>query len=115
MVARVSLSLTSLIISVISLSLLLLWCTTTTTFIRPYPPPIPITKPQEQQYYQTLSTRRALIDKKKLSPSTNFDFTPFIHAHQQHHHQHPSHGTEINPLYGVEMRLVPTGPNPLHH
>ncbi|KAG9137141.1 hypothetical protein Leryth_011961 [Lithospermum erythrorhizon] len=36
-----------------------------------------------------------------------------------HHHKHrghaPSRGTEIDPLYGVEKRLVPSGPNPLHH
>ncbi|KMZ56145.1 hypothetical protein ZOSMA_99G00760 [Zostera marina] len=24
-------------------------------------------------------------------------------------------GLEIDPRYGVEKRLVPTGPNPLHH
>uniref|UniRef100_A0A0A9F8A4 Uncharacterized protein n=1 Tax=Arundo donax TaxID=35708 RepID=A0A0A9F8A4_ARUDO len=50
------------------------------------------------------------------------------HLHHQHHHHHadrwnrhgipPSavgNGEEIDPLYGVQKRLVPTGPNPLHH
>ncbi|KAG9449554.1 hypothetical protein H6P81_009519 [Aristolochia fimbriata] len=52
--------------------------------------------------------------------------------HHHHHHQHRHHGQhsssspvvvaepggdphEIDPRYGVEKRLVPTGPNPLHH
>ncbi|RCV06221.1 hypothetical protein SEVIR_1G144900v4 [Setaria viridis] len=50
------------------------------------------------------------------------------HQHHQHHHHHvdrwnrqgipPSSvgkGEEIDPRYGVQKRLVPTGPNPLHH
>ncbi|OAY50228.1 hypothetical protein MANES_05G118800v8 [Manihot esculenta] len=61
---------------------------------------------------QTLSNRRML--------STKFDFTPFLKkSHRIHHwhlpvHPHPA-GTEIDPRYGAEKRLVPTGPNPLHH
>ncbi|GMI75383.1 CLAVATA3/ESR-RELATED 13 [Hibiscus trionum] len=45
--------------------------------------------------------------------ATEFDFTPF----RKHHRQHsPLPGdNEIDPRYGVEKRLVPTGPNPLHH
>ncbi|CAL4900864.1 unnamed protein product [Urochloa decumbens] len=50
------------------------------------------------------------------------------HQHHQHHHGHhrwnrqgipPSavgNGEEeIDPRYGVQKRMVPTGPNPLHH
>ncbi|KAK4773374.1 hypothetical protein SAY87_028393 [Trapa incisa] len=58
-----------------------------------------------------------------------YDFTPFInnrHHHQHHRHRHRHHhhhhrdplgpaGSQIDPIYGAEKRLVPTGPNPLHH
>ncbi|XP_048565182.1 protein FON2 SPARE1-like [Triticum urartu] len=51
------------------------------------------------------------------------------HHHRQRHHRLPSKwnwqrvppsaapgdGEEVDPRYGVEKRLVPTGPNPLHH
>lgn len=54
------------------------------------------------------------------------------HKHHHHHHRHhadqrwnwhgvipPSAGGEgdeaIDPRYGVQKRLVPSGPNPLHH
>ncbi|KAH7682499.1 hypothetical protein IHE45_05G125400 [Dioscorea alata] len=51
------------------------------------------------------------------------------HHHHHHHHHHVHHqlqhqqlqppieddGNEIDPRYGVEKRLVPSGPNPLHH
>lgn len=76
----------------------------------------------------TFIARRALASK--------FDR---LHRHRHHHHRHHSHpvglesnsrmgldvvpaslspvddGNEIDPRYGVEKRLVPTGPNPLHH
>uniref|UniRef100_A0A6N2MTL7 CLAVATA3/ESR-like protein n=1 Tax=Salix viminalis TaxID=40686 RepID=A0A6N2MTL7_SALVM len=54
---------------------------------------------------------------------SEFDFTPFQKHHQQQH-ENPFPGedehkkaarSEIDPRYGVEKRLVPTGPNPLHH
>ncbi|KAI3726812.1 hypothetical protein L1987_66618 [Smallanthus sonchifolius] len=125
MVARVSRSPATLISLIsLSLSLLLLWCTitTTTTIILRHPPPIAtairiIKQDQEDQHYISLSTRRALRDKNAASQSTEFDFTPFVHGqqHQHQHHQHPARGSEIDPRYGVEMRLVPSGPNPLHH
>ncbi|KAK1321151.1 CLAVATA3/ESR (CLE)-related protein 13 [Acorus calamus] len=63
-----------------------------------------------------------------------FDFSPFLaKQHRQHRHRHHRHGAshrnpapsggggdgggggDIDPRYGVEKRLVPTGPNPLHH
>nr|KYP55648.1 hypothetical protein KK1_001870 [Cajanus cajan] len=63
-------------------------------------------------------------NRKILATGPGFDFTPFLHRHRHHHH-HPRHHhrshmpqpnqTEIDPRYGVEKRLVPTGPNPLHH
>lgn len=31
------------------------------------------------------------------------------------HHDHQDHHDEIDPRYGVEKRLVPSGPNPLHN
>ncbi|XP_054820942.1 protein FON2 SPARE1-like [Prosopis cineraria] len=68
----------------------------------------------------------ALNRNRKLLAS-KFDFTPFVHRrhhHRRHHHHHrrshttahppPSEG-QIDPRYGVDKRLVPTGPNPLHH
>ncbi|KAK7330205.1 hypothetical protein VNO77_24392 [Canavalia gladiata] len=62
---------------------------------------------------------------RKLLATGGFDFTPFLRRHHRHHHRHRHHHhrthmpepkeTEIDPRYGVEKRLVPTGPNPLHH
>ncbi|KAL5208554.1 hypothetical protein ABZP36_032989 [Zizania latifolia] len=58
------------------------------------------------------------------------------HSHHHHGHQHTHHrgvgggidrwnrhgvpspagpGDEVDPRFGVQKRLVPTGPNPLHH
>ncbi|KAL1325987.1 hypothetical protein HN51_036029 [Arachis hypogaea] len=60
--------------------------------------------------------------RKMLATTTRFNFSPFLHhqrhhRHRHHHHHHRSHMTEaeIDPRYGVDKRLVPTGPNPLHH
>ncbi|KAF7850258.1 hypothetical protein BT93_L5670 [Corymbia citriodora subsp. variegata] len=62
------------------------------------------------------SNRRALASK--------YDFTPFLHhsQRQRHHHHHIHHQRGHVPVvpgppdpYGAEKRLVPTGPNPLHH
>lgn len=69
----------------------------------------------------------SLFGHRKALIASNFDFTPFVknvHHHHQHHHQHDNvykqpeelvGGDEIDQRYGVEKRLVPTGPNPLHH
>ncbi|EEF50649.1 CLE12, putative [Ricinus communis] len=53
--------------------------------------------------------------------ASKFDFAPFLnkhHRHRPHYHrmkpESPA-GAEIDPRYGAEKRLVPTGPNPLHH
>ncbi|EXC28057.1 hypothetical protein L484_022293 [Morus notabilis] len=66
----------------------------------------------------------SLTNNRKLASKINF--TPFLrhrHHHHRHHHHRHKHaqpdpgggGSEIDPRYGVEKRLVPTGPNPLHH
>ncbi|KAF4398766.1 hypothetical protein G4B88_028129 [Cannabis sativa] len=71
-----------------------------------------------QYYYSSLSSTSS-GNRKLLLSSSKFDFSPFIHR-QHHHHRHlpaePDPGDpRIDPRYGVEKRLVPTGPNPLHH
>ncbi|KAF2594810.1 hypothetical protein F2Q70_00045387 [Brassica cretica] len=54
--------------------------------------------------------RRAFVVSK-------FDFTLFTKDLHRKDHQDVSQlgGSEIDPRYGVEKRLVPSGPNPLHH
>ncbi|XVF12346.1 hypothetical protein REPUB_Repub08aG0108900 [Reevesia pubescens] len=77
---------------------------------------INISHPQVSIFHHTLNNRKLL--------ATKFDFTPFLHHHKHHQRHRPRHvpdvlpepsGNEIDPRYGVEKRLVPTGPNPLHH
>ncbi|GMJ10859.1 hypothetical protein HRI_004755100 [Hibiscus trionum] len=65
------------------------------------------------------NTRHTLSNRKLLP--TKFNFTPFLHHHLRYssvdvdvQRPEPS-GNDIDPRYGVEKRLVPTGPNPLHH
>nr|XP_027126141.1 protein FON2 SPARE1-like [Coffea arabica] len=67
-------------------------------------------------------------NRKAMAPG-KFDFTPFLHHHHRHHHHRRDHhhrhiavereppddGSGLDPLYGIDKRLVPTGPNPLHH
>ncbi|XP_031120431.1 CLAVATA3/ESR (CLE)-related protein 12 [Ipomoea triloba] len=63
---------------------------------------------------------RALrISSRRVIMGVGFDFQSFL----QHrgHRKHlasaapESDDDEIDPRYGVEKRLVPSGPNPLHH
>ncbi|KAJ0049677.1 hypothetical protein Pint_16403 [Pistacia integerrima] len=59
------------------------------------------------------------LTNTKVSAPSKFDFNPFL-SHQHHRKHLPSNpktaGEDvIDPRYGVEKRLVPTGPNPLHH
>ncbi|KAL8217633.1 hypothetical protein R6Q57_021006 [Mikania cordata] len=102
--------------TLISLSILLLWCITTpilTTNGRQL-----LKHEQDDRRYRSLSARRALTSRNTLAPTTKFDFAPFIHVvhhHHRHQHQHQHQGSTIDPRYGVEMRRVPSGPNPLHH
>ncbi|KAK8710490.1 hypothetical protein V6N13_145811 [Hibiscus sabdariffa] len=60
-----------------------------------------------------ISSSHTLSNRKLLA--TKFDFTPF-HSSVDGNVKGPEpSGSEIDPRYGVEKRLVPTGPNPLHH
>ncbi|KAF8111371.1 hypothetical protein N665_0076s0344 [Sinapis alba] len=53
--------------------------------------------------------RRAFVVSK-------FDFTPFMDLRRKDHKDVSQlGGSDIDPRYGVEKRLVPSGPNPLHH
>lgn len=68
-------------------------------------------------HHQPFRNRKVLASK--------FDFAPFHKRHHQQQHERSSPEaqvrnekpvqSEIDPRYGVEKRLVPTGPNPLHH
>uniref|UniRef100_J3LCC0 Uncharacterized protein n=2 Tax=Oryza brachyantha TaxID=4533 RepID=J3LCC0_ORYBR len=74
------------------------------------------------------------------SSSPSSSATTDHHHHDRHHHHHKHHGyghghhrgghdrwnrqgipptagqgEEVDPRFGVQKRLVPTGPNPLHH
>ncbi|CAA0840658.1 CLAVATA3/ESR (CLE)-related protein 13 [Striga hermonthica] len=51
----------------------------------------------------------SLAGKKTLTNDNNVNkvFSPF--------NRPPTSGAEIDRKYGVEMRLVPSGPNPLHN
>ncbi|MFS7939406.1 hypothetical protein Hanom_Chr05g00451331 [Helianthus anomalus] len=92
----------------------LLWFTTTTIFKQP-PPPFVI-----QHHLSYHSARHTLYNNKALPvpPLVKFDFSLFIS--RRHHHRkigrdHFVSRSTLDPRYDVEMHLVPTGPNPLHH
>ncbi|XP_052144428.1 protein FON2 SPARE1 [Oryza glaberrima] len=82
-----------------------------------------------------LPTRKMLLavasfdDASSPSSLTTTDRHHHHHRHHGHHH-HRGHdrwnrkgvpptaagpGEEVDPRFGVQKRLVPTGPNPLHH
>ncbi|XP_066308187.1 inactive protein FON2 SPARE1-like [Miscanthus floridulus] len=91
------------------------------------------------------TTRWPAVPRKMLLAMTSFDAaaSPSSTGHHHHHHHHLQHhhhhrnadrrwnrhgvipslppsaageGDEaIDPRYGVQKRLVPSGPNPLHH
>uniref|UniRef100_A0A7N0VA22 Uncharacterized protein n=1 Tax=Kalanchoe fedtschenkoi TaxID=63787 RepID=A0A7N0VA22_KALFE len=58
------------------------------------------------------------IRTRKMLASGQFDFTPFLHhlrhppANRQDRHDL---GGDFDPVNAMEKRLVPSGPNPLHH
>ncbi|KAL7149298.1 hypothetical protein ABFS83_05G030000 [Erythranthe nasuta] len=56
-----------------------------------------------------------LIGRHRKILAGKFDFTPFLKRHRHRKRPPPSGREVVDPLYGVEKRLVPTGPNPLHH
>lgn len=67
-----------------------------------------------KNYYGYNNLRVIGRHRKMLQSNTQlFDFTPF----KRHHRKHVPVRSEpvIDPIYGTEKRLVPTGPNPLHH
>ncbi|KAI9117426.1 hypothetical protein K1719_011592 [Acacia pycnantha] len=77
----------------------------------------------------------SVLNRNRKLLASKFDFTPLLHRnlrqhhrHRRHHHHHhvlrshsmvqhppPAEEGQIDPRYGVDKRLVPTGPNPLHH
>ncbi|KAF8033128.1 hypothetical protein BT93_D1890 [Corymbia citriodora subsp. variegata] len=60
------------------------------------------------------SHHRGSINRKVLA--SKFDFAPFRKRRGKGHlPEPPDDGGNVDPRYGVEKRLVPTGPNPLHH
>ncbi|XP_022737285.1 CLAVATA3/ESR (CLE)-related protein 13-like [Durio zibethinus] len=73
--------------------------------------------------HHQISISHLSFSNRKVLLATKFDFTPFLHHHKHHRRHRPRHvpiqpepsGDEIDPRHGVEKRLVPTGPNPLHH
>ncbi|KAJ4713332.1 CLAVATA3/ESR (CLE)-related protein 12-like [Melia azedarach] len=56
-----------------------------------------------------------ISNRKVLLMATKFDFSPFLHHRHPRKHLPQPAGTDVDPRYGAEKRLVPTGPNPLHH
>lgn len=93
---------------------LLLWLSLLSLFLHEYCN----AKPRATTYFSSSSSvpRHPPISRKVLS--SKFDFTPFRKLRHRHHHRRQPNmpaGAEIDPRYGVEKRLVPTGPNPLHH
>ncbi|KAH6834492.1 CLAVATA3/ESR-RELATED 13 [Perilla frutescens var. hirtella] len=63
---------------------------------------------------ESSSSSSASTPHRKALASTKFDFTPFLVRHRRERLP-PGGRSQIDPRYGVEKRLVPTGPNPLHH
>ncbi|CAL1392859.1 unnamed protein product [Linum trigynum] len=67
------------------------------------------------------ASRPAVVVNHRKVLASNFDFSQFrkpttTTTHHHHHHRVTSSPPpEIDPRYGVDKRLVPTGPNPLHH
>ncbi|KAJ8774588.1 hypothetical protein K2173_017034 [Erythroxylum novogranatense] len=75
-----------------------------------------------KKYSGVISLNRHYRSRKVLT--SKFDFTSFQKNHHQLDEKHPPEAAtetaaaeekKIDPRYGVEKRLVPTGPNPLHH
>ncbi|KAL8229012.1 hypothetical protein R6Q57_013912 [Mikania cordata] len=66
----------------------------------------------------TTSVPHHLSTSRKMLAS-EFNFAQYLKRHHHHHHQNSLKTREvdyaIDPRYGIEKRLVPSGPNPLHH
>ncbi|XXG65440.1 hypothetical protein AAC387_Pa05g3140 [Persea americana] len=63
----------------------------------------------------TLPSHSSLINPSRKVLMAKFNFTAFNRSHRQYTPVAKPDDDEIDPRYGVEKRLVPTGPNPLHH
>ncbi|KAJ3692342.1 hypothetical protein LUZ60_012692 [Juncus effusus] len=82
--------------------------------------------------WNSINHQPNFVSRKLLFSPRNL--TREAHHHHNHHHKNhhkhdnsasylpghrpkpgPDPGEEIDPRYGVDKRLVPTGPNPLHH
>ncbi|XP_058082330.1 CLAVATA3/ESR (CLE)-related protein 12-like [Magnolia sinica] len=58
----------------------------------------------------------SLIKINRKALMSEFDFSSFNPQHRPYTPVEPDPPSEeIDPRYGVQKRLVPTGPNPLHH
>ncbi|KAK8606566.1 hypothetical protein V6N13_030844 [Hibiscus sabdariffa] len=72
--------------------------------------------------HQVSGSQHHTFRRNRKVLATKFDFSPFLRHRQRRRRRghvpvtgpEPS-GNQIDPRYGVEKRLVPTGPNPLHH
>ncbi|KAK1407422.1 hypothetical protein QVD17_39038 [Tagetes erecta] len=103
------------------IALSLLWFTTTTIFKQASPVITANFQVQQQDHHQHVvyqSLRHALHDIKALPSPVKFDFSVFVS--RRHHHRKIGRGgfvtwSKFDTRYDVEMHLVPTGPNPLHH
>ncbi|CAA0833029.1 CLAVATA3/ESR (CLE)-related protein 13 [Striga hermonthica] len=63
----------------------------------------------------SLGFRQPTVVHRRALAAAKFDLSSFVkHRHRKEKTGPPS-GNEIDPRYGVEKRLVPSGPNPLHH
>ncbi|GER50448.1 clavata3-like [Striga asiatica] len=56
-----------------------------------------------------------VVHKKSLASANKFDLSSFVKHRNRKKKMGPQSENDIDPLYGVEKRLVPSGPNPLHH
>ncbi|ERN05435.1 hypothetical protein AMTR_s00007p00237640 [Amborella trichopoda] len=63
----------------------------------------------------TIGARRSTSSYSTSSSSSSSSSSSRFNARNRKLRPQPIEGGEIDPRYGVEKRLVPTGPNPLHH
>ncbi|PWA39056.1 hypothetical protein CTI12_AA575630 [Artemisia annua] len=95
-------------------TLVLLLCLTIITILNQLPSVIGKENIQQQRLLSYSLARRNLSIKKTLPSAVKFNFSQYI-SRRNHYDKTKTLSYEIDPRYGVEMHLVPTGPNPLHH
>ena len=71
-------------------------------------------------FYNNNNHSLHLVNRKANPSKELFDFTPFYkyHHHYNHDHHEDSNSDKNQGFdfrFGVQKRIVPTGPNPLHH